>query len=82
MIEICVLAAVLMITGAVIGVLAVVSLGIHREERAFSLTTPTLDPAARGARRVTSVYTRLPGVIQQASLHRQDFLLADQEVKG
>jgi hypothetical protein len=66
-IEICVLAAVLTITGAVIGVLAVVSLGIHREERAFSLTTPTLDRA---------------GVIQQAGLHRQDFLLADREVKG
>ncbi len=82
MIEICVLAAVLVITGTVIGGLGVVSLGIRREELAFSLTIPTQDRVARGARRLNGVYTRLPGVIQEVSLHRQGFPLPGQEVKG
>lgn len=61
MIEICVLTTVLMITGAVIGVLAVVSVGIRREERAFSLTDDIPDRVARGARRMNGLYTRGPG---------------------
>ena len=51
-------AAALVIAGAVIGVLAVVRLGIHREERAGSLTRDITDRAARGARRVNGAYTR------------------------
>ncbi len=51
-------AAALVIAGAVIGVLAVVTLGIHREERAGSLTRDTPDRAARSARRVNGAYTR------------------------
>ena len=51
-------AVALVITGAVIGVLAVVTLGIHREERASSLTRDTTDRTIRGARRVNGAYTR------------------------
>jgi hypothetical protein len=51
-------AAALVIAGAVIGVLAVVTLGIHREERAGSLTRDITDRATRGARRVNGAYTR------------------------
>lgn len=58
MIMILVLAAVLVISGAVIGVLTVVSVGIHREERAFSLTSDIPGRVARGARRLNGVHTR------------------------
>ena len=58
MIGICVFAAVLVITGAVIGIGTVVSVGIRREERAFSLTSDIPDRVARGARRVNGLYTR------------------------
>ena len=51
-------AAALVIVGAVIGVLAVVTLGIHREERVGSLTRDITDRAARGARRVNGACTR------------------------
>jgi len=51
-------AAALVIAGAVIGVLAVVTLGIHREERAGSLTHDITDRPARGARRLNGAYTR------------------------
>ncbi|MGD0377276.1 MAG: hypothetical protein ABSB01_22155 [Streptosporangiaceae bacterium] len=60
MIEIFVLTTVLMITGTGIGVLAVVSLGIRREERAFSLTGDSPDRVARGARRINGLYSRGP----------------------
>lgn len=71
MIEIYVCAAVLVIAGAAIGIIAVVALGIHREERDLSLTSDTTDPVARGARKLNGVYTRIPGVIQQVSHYRQ-----------
>jgi len=53
-----VVAAVLVFIGAVIGGVAVVSLGIRREERDLTLTDDVTDRAARGARRVNGVYTR------------------------
>lgn len=64
-------AGVLLAAGAVIGFVAVVSLGIHREEAARSMTIPTSDRIARGARAANGVYVRIPGVLQEASLHRQ-----------
>jgi hypothetical protein len=60
-------AAVLVIAGAVAGVLAVISLGIHREEREFSLTRAVTDRAARGARQVNGLYTRGPGLTYQSA---------------
>jgi hypothetical protein len=53
-----VVALAMVMTGAVVGGLAVVSLGIRREERDLSLTSDTTDRVARGARRVNRVYTR------------------------
>jgi hypothetical protein len=58
-------AVALLAAGAVVGFLAVVALGIRREEAAFSLTTPTSDRVALGARVATRAYARLPGVIQE-----------------
>jgi len=69
-----IIAVALLAAGAVIGFLAFVSLGIHREEAAGSMTLPTSDRIARGARAATGAYARLPGVLQQASLSQQDFL--------
>jgi hypothetical protein len=53
-----VVAATLVIIGAVVGGIAVVSLGIRREEREMTLTDDITDRAARGVRRVNGVYTR------------------------
>ena len=63
-------AAALVIAGAVIGVLAVVALGIHREDRHLSLTSDITDRVARGARRVNGVYTRGPGLAHETGRHR------------
>jgi hypothetical protein len=76
------LAAVsLLAAGAVLGFLVVVSLGIRREEAALSMTTPTSDRVANGARAANGVYARIPGIIQEIS-HRQELLpLAGQEME-
>lgn len=65
-------AAVLLIAGAALGALAVVSLGIRREEQGFSLTSDITDRAARGARRLNGLYTREPGVIEQVRRYRHN----------
>jgi uncharacterized membrane protein len=72
MIGICVSAVALLIAGVALGALAVVSLGIRREERDLSLTSDTTDRAVRGARRLTGLYTRGPGVIEQVRQYRQN----------
>jgi hypothetical protein len=67
MIEVYMLTAVaLVIAGAVLGFLAMVALGIHREEAAGSITVPTSDRIARGTRAANGVYARIPGVTQEA----------------
>lgn len=72
MIGICMSAAALLIAGVALGVLAVVSLGIRREERDLSLTNDITDRAARGARRLNGLYTRRPGVIEQVRQYRHN----------
>jgi hypothetical protein len=67
-----VIALVLVMAGAAIGVLAVISLGIRREERNLSLTSDITDQAARGARRLNGLYTREPGVLEQVRHYRHD----------
>jgi hypothetical protein len=70
-IEVYLLAAVALIgVGAVLGFLALVSLGIRREGTAHSMTTPTSDPIARGARVASGVGTRTPGIVQEHRLDR------------
>jgi hypothetical protein len=63
-------ALVMVLVGAVIGVLAVTSLGIRREERDLSLTNGITDRVARGARRVNRVYTR--GLAHETGYYRHD----------
>jgi hypothetical protein len=53
-----ILAAALAALGA-LGVI-VLALAIHREEKAYSLTTSINDRVARGARVACGVYTRIP----------------------
>ena len=67
------LAVVLIAAGTGAGFLVVVSLGIHREEAAYSMTVPTQDRITRGARVANGVHARFPGVIQEARYYRQDF---------
>ncbi|HTP17295.1 MAG TPA: hypothetical protein VMK13_15850 [Streptosporangiaceae bacterium] len=64
MIEICVAAAGLA-AGFMIGVIAVVALGVRREERRFSLLTGTKSRVAQGARHVTGFSTRFPELARQ-----------------
>ena len=67
MIEAYALAAlVLVIAGAVLGVLVMTAVGIHREERDRSMTVPTSDRVARRTRKVNGLYARIPGVVQEA----------------
>ena len=65
-----VVALVMVMAGAVGGVLAVVSLGIRREERDLSLTSDITDRVVRGARRVNRAYTH--GLAHKADYYRRD----------
>ena len=72
------IAVALAIAGAVLVFLAVISLGIRREEAAYTMTVPTADRVARCARAANGVYVRVPGVARQV---RQDLVRpAGQEV--
>ena len=51
-------AVALVATGAVIGIIWVISLGVRREKAAASLTTPASDRLARAARVATGLSTR------------------------
>jgi hypothetical protein len=51
-------AAALVIAGIVIGVLVVICLGIHREERRGSLTRQSDSPMDRGVRRLNGAGSR------------------------
>jgi hypothetical protein len=59
--------------GAVIGVLAVVALGIRREDRRGGFPARPRGLVARGARRLTGAGTRGPELAAQPS-RRQDIL--------
>jgi hypothetical protein len=72
MMEAYVLAAVaLLAAGATVGFLIVISLRIHREESALSVTTPTPSRVARGTRAAVGMHARIPGIVQEVSLYRQ-----------
>lgn len=68
-------AVALMTIGVVIGVIAVVSLGIRREERELTLTSDPEDRMVRGARRLTGLYTRTPDSMRQRTGRREDTLV-------
>jgi hypothetical protein len=66
-------AIALVAAGAVIGVLAVVALGIRREDRRGGFPARPRGRVARGARRVTGAGSRRPEQAVAAS-RRQDIL--------
>jgi hypothetical protein len=72
MIVICALIAAALVIGVVTGVIAVVSLGIRREEREFTLTSDSEDRMVRGARRLTGLYTRTPDRMRQRTRRWED----------
>jgi len=53
-----VIALVVFAAGAAAGIILLVSWGIRREERDFTLTRRALDPVTSGTRRVTGLYVR------------------------
>lgn len=58
-------AAALVAMGVAIGIIAVVSLGIRREDRPGDSSADIDDRVARGARRLTGLYARRPGLAYQ-----------------
>jgi hypothetical protein len=71
MIEVCVAAVALIAAGVVAGFLVLVALGIHREESARSMTVPTADRVALGARVANGMHARYPGVLEEVSSRRE-----------
>lgn len=65
-----IVAMTLLLAGAVIGFLAVISVGIHREEAALTVTTPTSDRLAGGVRVINGMTSRTPGVLPEVRVHR------------
>jgi hypothetical protein len=58
--------------GAVLGYIALVSLGIHREEASQTLTLPTADKIVRGARTTMGVHAKQPALIHEVAFYRRD----------
>jgi hypothetical protein len=69
-----IIAGALVLAGAIAGVLTVVAVGIHREERAYSLTTDSPDRITSGSRAANGLYARRPGVTHQIGHPRADHL--------
>lgn len=65
-------AVALVLTGAVAGVLAVITLGIRREERAGSLTSDVTDRVTLSARRMNGACTRGLALAREPGRYRQD----------
>jgi hypothetical protein len=55
---IAILVAGFFLAGAVVGIIAIVSIGIRREERHFSLARGAPDQMSQGARLLTGLYVR------------------------
>jgi hypothetical protein len=55
--------------GAALGYVALVSLGIRREEASRTLTLATPDKLARGARVTMGVHAKRPAVIHEAAAY-------------
>jgi hypothetical protein len=61
--------------GATIGGILIVSLGIQREERNFSLTRQAPGQVSRGTRRVTGLYVRRRTDAPSPLASREDMLV-------
>jgi hypothetical protein len=77
-----VFAGTLLLTGIGLGILAVIALGIHREEAALSVSSRTPSHLLRGIRAVNGMTAREPGIISEVRLHRQGLLEVEQESKA
>ena len=75
MATIVVIATVIFIAGAVVGAVLLVSWGIRREERDFTLTSRALDPVTSGTRRVTGLYVRQRIDAEPLPAARQDMFV-------
>ncbi len=60
------------LSGAVIGVVVVVSIASRREDRLYSLVGEAPDAVCRGARRFMGVWTLVGGPVDQVSGPRDD----------
>ncbi len=69
-----VVAGTLLLAGIIIGFLAVIALGIHREETALTFTSPTKDRLNGGVRVITGLTSRTPVIIREVSLQQQQLL--------
>lgn len=67
-------AVTLVIAGAALGVLVVISRAIRREDRELTLTGNDVGWAALGTRRLTGASARVPGVIGEVGRHRKGLL--------
>jgi hypothetical protein len=72
MATIVVIGLVIFIAGAVVGAILLVSWGIRREERDFSLTRQAPHQVSLGTRRVTGLYVRQRTDVPSASARRED----------
>jgi hypothetical protein len=61
--------------GAVVGGILIVSLGIQREERNFSLTRQAPGQVSGGTRRVTGLYVRRRTDVPSPLTSREDMLV-------
>jgi hypothetical protein len=75
MATIVVIGLVIFFFGAVIGGILIVSLGIQREERNFSLTRQAPGQVSRGTRRVTGLYVRRRTDAPSPLARREDMLV-------
>ena len=53
--------------GTALGIIAIISLAIHREERAQTFTITSPSAAASGARAACGLYTSAPGVTSKSA---------------
>ena len=66
---------VIFIAGAAVGAVLLVSWGIQREERNFSLTRQAPGQVSLGTRRVTGLYVRRRTDVAPAPARREDMLV-------
>ena len=75
MATIVVIGLVIFIAGAVVGAVLLVSWGIRREERNFSLTRQAPDQVSLGTRRVTGLYVRQRTDLPSATARLEDMFV-------
>ena len=66
-----VIAGTLLLAGMILGFLAVIALGIHREE---ALRSPPRDRVVGGVRVITGLASRAPAMVREVSLRQQQLL--------